>query len=247
MDRTKSATVIVDFISPVPLQPVAVTEQPAESHGKKKAGKKSTETVWQEPPPLDLTTLLHRLESFMIKDAEEFFDMLVGVFVNAMQLIQKSPLLKHLVKRLEHLIVYVKWLCLEVLPHSGTDEAPAQPGMEQQHVSRTPFTIYYTKYQSRLLFLIVLYYYHFPTGMELTAARRQEYRQRRIEILKAARILDSGTGSAPYAECKKVLMYVFPDGAVLMDRVTARIVAERCGAVPHQPRSYATVLLRLPS
>lgn len=127
MDRTKAATVIVDFISPVQLQPLVVTETQG---GKKKAGKKIMETVTQDPPPLDLTTLLHRLESFMIKDAEEFFSMLVGVFDNAMQIIQKSPLLKHLVKRLEHLIVYVKWLCLEILPLSGIDEAPVQPGME---------------------------------------------------------------------------------------------------------------------
>lgn len=129
VDRTKAATVIVDFISPVPLQPLVVTGPTETQGGKKKAGKKIMETVTQDPPPLDLTTLLHRLESFMIKDAEEFFSMLVGVFDNAMQIIQKSPLLKHLVKRLEHLIVYVKWLCLEILPLSGTDEAPVQPGM----------------------------------------------------------------------------------------------------------------------
>ncbi len=129
VDRTKPATVVFDFISPIPLQPIVVTE-PSDSSGKKKAGKKR-ETVVQDPPPLDLTTLLHRLETFTIVDAEEFFDMLVGVFDNALQAMLKreSAVLKHLVKRLEQLIVYVKWLSLEMLPLSVTDDGPAQSGI----------------------------------------------------------------------------------------------------------------------
>jgi hypothetical protein len=112
VDRMKS-TVIFDFITPVVAPSLMEVEPPA---------KKGAKPVQTEPAPMDLTTLLGRLEAFSIADAEEFYSMAVGVFENALRLTmaKESEMLQHLVKRLEQLITYVKWLCLELLPLSPT-------------------------------------------------------------------------------------------------------------------------------
>ena len=177
VDRSKP-TVIFDFITPVTV-PAVVPEEI--EPGKKKAGKRKLDPV--EPMPLDLTTLLSRLESFTIADAEEFYAMLVGVFDNALQLTlkQESSLLKHLVKRLQQLVEYVKWLCLELLPLSVTEEESSSTQASSSNSNSEA-----------------------NAAKQLTAARREEFRKKRIDILRVSKIDKSGTGSIPFAECRKV-------------------------------------------
>jgi hypothetical protein len=70
--------------------------------------------------PMDLSTLSQRLDNGTIKDADEFYSLLLSVFQNAIDF--NAPFqndyehISQLIKRLEQLVKYVHWLCLESFP-----------------------------------------------------------------------------------------------------------------------------------
>jgi hypothetical protein len=82
--------------------------------------------------PMDINTIRARLDGGAILDAQEFYEMLLQVFQNAIDYNAphtESPYAMKLVEQCKHLINYCKWLCFESLPlqddstETNTDES----------------------------------------------------------------------------------------------------------------------------
>ena len=107
VDTTKPDKVIADFFHPVEVMFPQIANQ--------------YRSLIAEP--IDLTIISTQLNTGTLLDAEEFYEKLSLVFTNLVTYNSRDGLQEHekfaaeqMVKKGSHLVDYVKWLCLEMLP-----------------------------------------------------------------------------------------------------------------------------------
>jgi hypothetical protein len=90
--------------------------------------------------PMDFTIIANRLEDHGFLDCEDFYEKMILVFQNAIDYNQphmdiEGDYAQRLVPRCLHMIKYVKWLCLELLP-AADDSTVAEAERESLGVLR---------------------------------------------------------------------------------------------------------------
>jgi hypothetical protein len=129
--------------------------------------------------PMDLNTIRHRLEIGSILDSQEFYELILRVFQNALDYnaphIESQYAMK-LVDQCRHLVNYSKWLCLEYLPLQD-DTSLLGSSENAEYLG------------------------------DLRISCRDKARKAREEIVSSAYFheLSSFGGGNPYSECKKLL------------------------------------------
>eukprot|EP00981_Chlorochromonas_danica_P009874 scaffold2858_cov245-Ochromonas_danica.AAC.13 len=87
--------------------------------------------------PMDLNTLRHELDQDLLSGSLDFYNKAVSVFQNAVDynyLHSDSPYAVRLAERSQILVVYAKWLCLEMLPldDDSKTSSPLRPSIRDQ-------------------------------------------------------------------------------------------------------------------
>lgn len=111
---TKAGSIVSNFVAPV----IELYPQVTESY------------LALIETPMDLTIISNRLDDHAFLDCEDFYEKMVLVFQNAIDYnkphMGEGEYAQKLVPRCEHMIRYIKWLCLEFLPTADDTDA-AEP------------------------------------------------------------------------------------------------------------------------